>query len=223
MSTRSASTLSVEFTSFYRRKIRTFTITYFRVKYNQELAETNIYYEPESRPRQKTESTRRPRQWKRHQTSKVVQFIKCRHIFLKSNFHGLYKSKFKKRKENSSSSITSSTKRCIGTGFLSQSCCGRQRIVPTKSARDGRPVMFFFTHKINLFSRSRCCRCRGCPLSVIRSFFHGSLRSSLLRRWSFLIFFLATRIPLLKFSKMPFALFVGTSNLHSVLCVLIDL
>ena len=31
-----------------------------------------------------------------------------------------------------------------------------------------------------------------------------------------LIFQLAIRIPLLKFSEMPFALFIGTSNLHSV-------
>ena len=30
------------------------------------------------------------------------------------------------------------------------------------------------------------------------------------------IFYLAIRIPILKFSKIPFALFVGTSNLHSV-------
>ena len=31
-----------------------------------------------------------------------------------------------------------------------------------------------------------------------------------------LIFTLAIHIPLLKFSKMPSALFIGTSNLHSV-------
>ena len=30
------------------------------------------------------------------------------------------------------------------------------------------------------------------------------------------IFHLAIHIPILKFSKIPFALFVGTSNLHSV-------
>ena len=33
------------------------------------------------------------------------------------------------------------------------------------------------------------------------------------------IFHLAIQIPILKFSKIPFALFVGTSNLHSVQCV----
>ena len=33
------------------------------------------------------------------------------------------------------------------------------------------------------------------------------------------IFHLAIHIPILKFSKIPFAFFVGTSNLHSVQCV----
>ena len=84
----------------------------------------------------------------------------------------------------------------------------------------------FFTHKANCFSRSSCRRFRGCPLPDARAFFHESLCSPLLRRWSFLnvgegergalISQLAIRIPLLKFSKMPFALLIGTSNLHSV-------
>ena len=40
-------------------------------------------------------------------------------------------------------------------------------------------------------------------------------RQSVVKRGRF-IFHLAIHIPILKFSKIPFALFVGTSNRHSV-------